>query len=439
MALFQRDIMFWKFLKKAPQEAPSHASPSPREPATQVPIAFLQRLIPIGELPIETLLSLDIQLGDFTPGQIIFNRGEQADALIYLYEGEVFLESVKGSGYPVSESTFQACYPLSTSKQHSLSAIAKTAVRVIYLPLALLQQQTPSKPSNPLLEPASIPKGLWGSDFFQQFCTAFNKERLHIPTLPDIALRLRSALQKDIGISEAAKIVNLDPVIASKIIQVVNSPLYRTEAPIANCHDAINRLGLKTTQNLVTSISLHNLFKCHTKALNERTQNLWRQSVYVACLSHTLAKLSKRINPDEALLAGLTHNIGAMPIVTFADSLGNEHFNLQELDETIANLQGNLGGIILKSWGFPDELQSVPEQSSHWYRTGGEKLDIADIVILARFHSLIGTPQKQRLPPISTLPAFHKLGETELTPDMSLQALQDAKQQIADALNFFRN
>jgi len=36
------------------------------------------------------------------------------------------------------------------------------------------------------------------------------------------------------------------------------------------------------------------------------------------------------------------------------------------------------------------------------------------------------------------LPAYHKLGEAELTPDLSLQALHDAKQQIAEALNFFR-
>jgi len=39
---------------------------------------------------------------------------------------------------------------------------------------------------------------------------------------------------------------------------------------------------------------------------------------------------------------------------------------------------------------------------------------------------------------LNTLPAFTKLGERTLTPDMSLQALHEAKQQISEALSFFR-
>jgi HD-like signal output (HDOD) protein len=96
-------------------------------------------------------------------------------------------------------------------------------------------------------------------------------------------------MQQDISIADVVKIVNLDPVIASKLIQVANSPLYRTVKPIAKLHDAINRLGLKATQNLVTSISLHNLFRSKSRLLNNRIQQLWRQSIQVASLSYTLA------------------------------------------------------------------------------------------------------------------------------------------------------
>ncbi len=63
---------------------------------------------------------------------------------------------------------------------------------------------------------------------------------------------------------------------------------------------------------------------------------------------------------------------------------------------------------------------------------------MSDIVLLARFHALLGNKQAQKLPPLNTLPAFAKLGERALTPDMSLQALHEAKQQIAEALSFFR-
>jgi len=148
--------------------------------------------------------------------------------------------------------------------------------------------------------------------------------------------------------------------------------------------------------------------------------------------------MAKKINPDEALLAGLTHNIGALPIITFAESVNNIAYTEQELDKTIEALQDVVGEFILKKWHFPDSLLKIPSQSGNWYHNGDPALQMSDIVLLARFHAQLGNRQTQKLPPLNTLPAFAKLGEKTLTPDMSLQALHEAKQQIAEALSFFR-
>jgi HD-like signal output (HDOD) protein len=246
-------------------------------------------------------------------------------------------------------------------------------------------------------------------------------------------------LQKDISIADAVKIVNLDPVIASKLIQVVNSPLYMTALPISNSHDAINRLGLKITQNLVTSISLSKLFRSTNKALHNKVQQLWKQSIHIASLSYTLASLTHKINPDEALLAGLIQNIGALPIITYAETLKKSPYSEQELDQTLQILQAKVGEFILRKWHFPEILQHIPCKTSHWYFDDHPNLQLNDIVLLARFHAQLGTPQAQNLPPLNTLPAYLKLDKYSLTPDMSLQALHDAKQQIAESLSFFRN
>lgn len=432
--------MFWKFFSKSadtPKTSPPIKPNTEQEQA--LPTDFLKQLIPVGELSEQELNALDTSLKTFKAGQIIFNRGESADALIYLHKGHVYLEAANGSGYSVEENTFKAYYPLSTATEQAFSAIAKTTSQIAFLPLSALQRSTKTAlANNPLLKPEDIPWELAKSPFFQGFCDAFQRDDLHVPTLPDVAIRLRRALQQDISISEAAKIVNLDPVIASKLIQVANSPLYRSINPIANSHDAINRLGFRTTQNLVTSISLHNLFRCTNKHLNQRAQLLWKQSIQIASLSYTLAGLSRRINPDEALLAGLTYNIGVLPIITYAETLHENTYHEQELEDTINLLQGVVGAHILKKWHFPENLQSIPRQATHWYHDEHPELQLSDMVLLARFHAQLGTPQAQNLPPLNTLPAFLKLGERTLTPDMSLQALQEAKQQIAEAVSFFR-
>jgi HD-like signal output (HDOD) protein len=429
--------MFRKFLNKfKDKSAPARAKQNASKIA--LPLTFLQKLIPIGDLPADELKMLEATLGSFKPGEIIFNRGDSTDKLVYLYTGEVFLEAVNGSGYSVEDSTLKACYPLSTNTVHRFSAIAKTPTRVVYMPLSLLRQSSASAfVNNPLINPEEVPAALRRSYFFNGFCEVFRKDDLQVPSLPDVAVRLRRALQKEISIAEAVKIINLDPVISSKLIQVVNSPIYRTHNPITSNHAAIFRLGLKTTQNLVTTISLYNLFHSSNQRLNDRIQQVWKQSIQIASLSYTLASLGNKFNADEALLAGLIHNIGALPIITYAENLGTDHYTENELDQTIAVLQGLLGVFILKKWHFPESLRNIPAQSSNWYHDGDPSLQLSDIVLLARFHNQIGNAHKQSLPPLNTLPAFLKLGESELTPTLSLQVLQDSKQQIAEALGFF--
>ena len=431
--------MLWKFFKKPPPHTAT-STPTTRGPGIDLPLVFLQKLIPISELPIEELQAIPISHRSFTAGQIIFNRGEHADSMMYLYTGHVFLEAGNGSGYSVEEATFKAYYPLTTDIEHQFSAIAKTTSQILYFPLSALKSSAQASLANKiLLEPSAIPPDLIDSDFFNGFCDAFRRDELQVPSLPDVALKLRKALQKDINIADAAKIINLDPAIAAKLIQVTNSPLYRTVNPTTSSHNAINRLGLKTTQNLVTSISMRNLFRSSNKQLNTRVQLLWRQSIQIASLSYTLASLSKSINPDEALLAGLTHNIGTLPIITYAENAKHLIYTEQELEQTIAALQSLVGAFILKKWNFPAHLQLIPSQSNNWYYDDNPILQLNDIVLLARFHAQLGSTQNHQLPPLVTLPAFTKLGERALTHDMSLLALQEAKQQIAEALSFFRS
>lgn len=430
--------MIWKFFTKSPQKSDLRKL-EPSKFETVLPLAFLQKLIPISAIPVAELQTYKARISSFNPGQIIFNRGENADSLAYLFSGHVFMEAANGTGYSVDEETFQACYPLSTHTEHYFSAIAKSPTRIVYLPLSVLCRCTQvASTNNPLNQLKDIPENLTESQFFNGFCNCFRHDELHVPSLPDVAIRLRSALEKEISIQDAVKIINLDPVITSKLIQVSNSPLYRTVTPIATCHDAITRLGLKATQNLATSISLHNLFRSNNRTLNKHIQQLWKHSIQIASLSYTLAGMTKTINPDEALLAGLVHRIGALPIITYAESIKSIPYNEDELDQTIEVLQGLVGAYILKKWNFPDTIRQIPNQSHNWYHDNNQELQMSDIVLLANFHAQLGTSNALRLPPLNTLPAFLKLGKYTLTPDMSLQALLDAKQQIAEAVSFFR-
>jgi len=366
---------------------------------------------------------------------MIFNRGTEVESLIYLVSGSIYMEANNGSGLEIGANTFKALYPLCTGKQHDFTAIARSNVTVIYLPKVILQskQQPIATTSNEL----KTSDNLKGNPFFIRFYQHFMQGELKAPNFPDIAIQLRKAIQQNCDIAGIVKIVNMDPVISAKLIQVVNSPVYRPLNPISNCFDAISRLGLTTTRNLATSFSMNNLIKSQNPLTKKLMQQSWLQSIKVSSISHTLAQLTKKVDPDEALLAGLIHNIGALPILTFSESLSKDVCQSSDIELCINELQGQIGSIILEKWGFPDNLKHIPLRSTDWFTSTSKEFDLNDIVILAKYHNLLASMDNANLPLITTLPALQKLQNQPLSPKMSLQLLHDAKQQITETMNFF--
>jgi HD-like signal output (HDOD) protein len=273
----------------------------------------------------------------------------------------------------------------------------------------------------------------FGSRFYQHYIHG----ELKTPSFPDVALKIRRAIQQDCEMADLVKIINMDPVISGKLIQVVNSPFYMPMVPITNCFNAINRLGRKTTRDLVITFSMKNLVRSEKPLIKKLIQQSWFQSIKVSSIAHTLAKLTKKVDADEALLAGLLHNIGTLPILTFADTLPQDAYQPADVDLCINEIQGQIGSIVLEQWEFPDNLKQIPLQSSDWFTSTSENLNLNDIILLAKYHYFLATPGGADLPLIDAMPAYQKLGNQPLTAEMSLQILQDAKQQIAETMNFF--
>jgi len=429
--------MFWNRSKKTKKSDQPSGLGKTTPITKKIPLSFFQGLVPVGDMPDYEIQQFELRESRHVSGDVIFDHDEDSYSVPYLLKGQCYVETLNGSGYLVKAGSFKALYPLSNGQLFQCNVIAKSKVTIVHFPANILSLSG-QHIRNPLLNSQDIPENLVDNPFFDAFCRYFNEDKLIIPSLPNVAIKLREAIQKDIGIHEAVKIINLDSVISSRLIQIVNSPMYRSASAISSSLDAVSRLGLNATRNLVTSICMKNLFRSTNKEINLKIHGLWKRSIHVSSISYTLATLAKSVSPDEALLAGLTHNIGAIPILIFADGLTDSEYSAEDLDRTIFALQGIIGSLVLKSWEFPTYMQETPKNIEQWYGNEDGELDLSDIVLLAKFHSYIGTKQMQKLPPIHTLPAFQKLGDNQLTPDMSLQMLEDAKQKIAETMSIFK-
>lgn len=243
-----------------------------------------------------------------------------------------------------------------------------------------------------------------------QIVTAIETDKLVLPTLPEVALRIREVAQDaNSSIVDLSNIISSDTAISARVIKICNSPLLRASQPVDSLKMAINRLGMSYSADLATGLAMKQMFQATSDIIDSRMRDLWSRNTEVAGISHVLAQNYTRLSPGQATLAGLTHKIGVLPILKFAED--NDHLLCDgfTLDEITEKLHPKLGEMILKAWDFNDEISRVPAEYLDFERDS-EKVDYVDIVMVANLQSYVGTSHPCTQIDWDTIPAFSKLG-----------------------------
>ena len=247
--------------------------------------------------------------------------------------------------------------------------------------------------------------------FINELLADLASDKLVLPTLPEVALRVRDTLEnEDVSMKDVADAISTDAALSARIIQVCNSPLMRATRPIDSVEAAVTRMGSNMVRNLVTSMVMEQMFQATSDATDKRLRDIWEHSVQVAAIAHALAGQFAKIQPDQAMLAGLVHDIGTLPILARVEDVPELLNNVELLDDIIRETHPRLGEAILKKWNFPDELIAVAAEHENLQREHDGKADYTDVVIVANLQSHIGTEHPLTQCDWSTVPAFAKLG-----------------------------
>ncbi len=404
---------------------------------------LLASLEPLRMLDTESLNDLagKTYLEPLRAGQSLFRFDQNDDCMIFVITGSVEIMERNGESVTISGGTPEALRPLSPLKPRRTTANTKTDAFVVRINDGLLD----------MLSQASTTAGFGASNIeveedssenalFAQLYDDYSQNKLAIPSMPDIALRVRKAIQDDKkSVDDIAKIIQADAPMAVRIVQVANSALYRGKSDITSLRMAVTRLGLSQTRNLVFSFALKQLFQTKAPLLRQRMIELWRHTTLVAALSAILGRMRPGFDVDRALLAGLIHDIGVLPILGYAEQYPDLASERTVLETTIKNLRGQLGAMVLRLWQFDEDLINVALDAEDWSRDSHEQADYCDIVIIAQLHSYVGTPMMTRLPAIDQVPAYAKLALGELGPRKSLKVLEEAREEVSEVHKLLMN
>lgn len=272
--------------------------------------------------------------------------------------------------------------------------------------------------------------------FYNTILEEIENGKLVLPTLPEVALHVREVVDDpDASARQLADIITTDAALSARLLKVANSPLYRGRVAIESVQMAVSRLGLSMVRNLVTSLVMEQMFQATSNRLDKRLRALWEQSTQVAAASQVIAARLPGIKNDEAMLAGLIHAIGVLPILMKADDGDDLIRDSRKLDQLIDNIYPRLGANILKDWDFPDALVAVAAEHKNLNRNSGEKgPDLVDVVQVAVLQHYNGTDKALDATTLNKVVAFKQVGADT---GFSVEELDENSEEYQEALALF--
>jgi len=267
-----------------------------------------------------------------------------------------------------------------------------------------------------------------------QLIDDMENDKLVLPSLPEVALKVRDTLDdENANARDVAKVIATDAALSARLIAVANSPLLRGSKHIDSVDMAVARMGNTIVRNTVNSLIVQQIFQPTTEVTDRLFHTFWQHSTEVAAISQALASFA-RLKPDQAMLAGLVHDIGALPIVKYAEDIPELLEHEQVLNEIIQELHTTIGTALLSKWEFPQDIINVAAKHEDLaYRHEGAP-DMVDVVIAANLQSYFGKDHRHGKVDWSSVPAFATLGlDTEVSV-IDMDETGESIREVADAL-----
>jgi HD-like signal output (HDOD) protein len=270
--------------------------------------------------------------------------------------------------------------------------------------------------------------------FVSDLATELSAGRVELPSFPDTVVRVQQVLRDEGVTSErVARVVSAEAGLAARMLAMANSALlHRGGEQVTDLKLAIARIGHDQIRAAAWTYATAQVRRASTyAAILPQLERLWQQSVQVAALAFSMAKESRRVRPDEGLLAGLLHNIGELYIVARASRQANGAAQLDEATRRAWN--PSIGRALIENWRLPDEIacavgsQLDPERS---HRGAANVQDVLIVAVAFAQHKEANTPDNVAM---AKLPSAVALGLTDISfmriqleSERELKMLQEA-------------
>jgi putative nucleotidyltransferase with HDIG domain len=178
---------------------------------------------------------------------------------------------------------------------------------------------------------------------------------IELPVFPSSASEVIALCEApEVDARKLAEVIRRDATMAGHFLALANSAAFGGgRTPLVTLQQALTRLGLTQTKQIAIVVA------CKTRAFvvpdrPERAEELLQHGFATALFAQEIAR-ARRLNVEEAFLAGLLHDIGEPAVLTLCAEVQRStgrFYETRDIDACASQLHEELGGMIAMSWNM---------------------------------------------------------------------------------------
>lgn len=224
-------------------------------------------------------------------------------------------------------------------------------------------------------------------ELHDQIARDLSSGQVVFPTHFAVTLKVRNLLKDaNLSVDQLAKGIIMEPLLASRLLQHANAAALRgISGEVTDLKYAIMRIGVDAVRAISFSLAIEQL-ACsrHMAPFAVLSQKLWEHSVTTAALAQCIASRSRKVRPDEAMFAGLVHDIGAFYLLFRCAEhpvLSKDHEGLLSL---VIDWHDSIGHALLAAMQQPESiLEAVADHESCGVLSDSMTPVLHEIIVLA--------------------------------------------------------